>query len=78
MPYTHWKQTVFYLKDYITAKKGEEISGTFSMKPNSKNKVNKLFMIAVYIFSPPMEDYTLLYFSVFHRPTETVFLIQVS
>jgi len=38
MPYTHWKQTVFYLKDYITAKKGEEISGTFTMKPNSKNK----------------------------------------
>jgi protein arginine N-methyltransferase 1 len=38
MPYTHWKQTVFYLKDYITAKKGEEISGTFSMKPNCKNK----------------------------------------
>jgi len=38
MPYTHWKQTVFYLKDYITAKKGEEINGTFTMKPNSKNK----------------------------------------
>lgn len=38
-PYTHWKQTVFYLDDYITAKKGEEIFGTFSMHPNEK--VNK-------------------------------------
>jgi type I protein arginine methyltransferase len=34
--YTHWKQTVFYLDDYITAKKGEELYGTFTMHPNEK------------------------------------------
>nr|XP_009861039.1 protein arginine N-methyltransferase 1-like [Ciona intestinalis] len=37
-PYTHWKQTVFYLRDYVTAKKGEEITGVFGMKPNDRNK----------------------------------------
>ena len=37
--YTHWKQTVFYFKDYITAKKGEEIFGTFKCKPNNRNTV---------------------------------------
>jgi len=46
-PYTHWKQTVFYLKDYITAKRGEEILGTFSMKPNQRNKVG---VLAFYLF----------------------------
>jgi len=35
--YTHWKQTVFYLKDYITAKKGETVTGSFEMKPNGRN-----------------------------------------
>jgi len=35
--YTHWKQTVFYLDDVLSIKKGEEISGEFSCKPNSKN-----------------------------------------
>ena len=37
--YTHWKQTVFYLKDSITAKRGEIIEGTFHMKPNNRNEV---------------------------------------
>ena len=41
--YTHWKQTVFYLKDQITAYKGEEVFGTFSMKPNPRNKVDIRF-----------------------------------
>ncbi|GLD65626.1 protein arginine N-methyltransferase 1 isoform X1 [Lates japonicus] len=36
-PYTHWKQTVFCLDDYLTVKTGEEIFGTISMKPNVKN-----------------------------------------
>jgi protein arginine N-methyltransferase 1 len=36
-PYTHWKQTVFYLNDVLSMKKGEEIRGEFSCKPNSKN-----------------------------------------
>ncbi|KPP60898.1 protein arginine N-methyltransferase 1-like [Scleropages formosus] len=36
-PYTHWKQTVFYLDDYLTVKTGEEIFGTMSLRPNAKN-----------------------------------------
>ena len=35
--YTHWKQTVFYLDDYMTCKKGDEVTGVFSMKPNARN-----------------------------------------
>ena len=37
--YTHWKQTVFYIDDYLTVKRGEEIVGNFQMTPNPKNKV---------------------------------------
>nr|XP_033808749.1 protein arginine N-methyltransferase 8 [Geotrypetes seraphini] len=36
-PYTHWKQTVFYLEDYLTVRRGEEVFGTISMKPNANN-----------------------------------------
>lgn len=36
-PYTHWKQTVFYFKDYLTVKKGEEIFGVFKCVPNNRN-----------------------------------------
>lgn len=39
-PYTHWKQTVFYLEDYLTVRRGEEIAGTIAMKPNEKNIVS--------------------------------------
>ncbi|EFP00766.1 hypothetical protein GCK72_022012 [Caenorhabditis remanei] len=35
--YTHWKQTVFYLKDALTVKTGELINGNFEMAPNQKN-----------------------------------------
>uniref|UniRef100_A0A3Q2SW01 type I protein arginine methyltransferase n=1 Tax=Fundulus heteroclitus TaxID=8078 RepID=A0A3Q2SW01_FUNHE len=35
--YTHWKQTVFYLEDYLTVRRGEEIVGSITMKPNEKN-----------------------------------------
>lgn len=38
-PYTHWKQTVFYMEDYLTVKTGEEIFGTIGMRPNAKNNV---------------------------------------
>ena len=37
--YTHWKQTVFYIDDCLTVKRGEEIFGTYQMFPNPKNKV---------------------------------------
>jgi len=36
-PYTHWKQTVFYLNDYATVKKGETLRGEFTLKQNSRN-----------------------------------------
>lgn len=39
-PYTHWKQTVFYLEDYLTVRRGEEITGNIAMKPNEKNAVS--------------------------------------
>ena len=34
---THWKQTVFYLEDYLTCTKGEELTGVFSLSPNERN-----------------------------------------
>ncbi|CRL07430.1 CLUMA_CG020399, isoform B [Clunio marinus] len=46
-PYTHWKQTVFYLDDYMTAKKGEEVYGSFSMQPNEKNNRDLDFGIKI-------------------------------
>ena len=39
-PYTHWKQTVFYIDDYVTVKRGEVINGVIAMKPNTKNNVS--------------------------------------
>lgn len=36
-PYTHWKQTVFYLNDYATVRKGEHINGAFGLRQNSRN-----------------------------------------
>jgi len=36
--YTHWKQTVFYLKDSLTIKNNEMISGEFSLNQNKRNK----------------------------------------
>jgi len=37
-PPTRWKQTTFYLRDYITCRKGEEIYGQFKMHHNISNK----------------------------------------
>ncbi|XP_068153399.1 protein arginine N-methyltransferase 1-B isoform X1 [Drosophila tropicalis] len=45
--YTHWKQTVFYLDDHLTAKKNEEITGTFQMKPNERNNRDLDFVIDI-------------------------------
>ncbi|KAL1114998.1 hypothetical protein AAG570_007821 [Ranatra chinensis] len=45
--YTHWKQTVFYLDSYITAKKNEIISGKFTLKPNTRNNRDLDFTISV-------------------------------
>lgn len=46
-PYTHWKQTVFYLDDYLTVKRNEEIFGVFGMKPNAKNNRDLDFNVEV-------------------------------
>ncbi|VDN35142.1 unnamed protein product [Cylicostephanus goldi] len=56
--YTHWKQTVFYLMDALTVKKGEEMTGYFSVAPNARNerdldfkiKVNFSMRILIYLF----------------------------
>lgn len=37
-PYTHWKQTVFYLESDITCKRGEELCGTIKCNQNKDNK----------------------------------------
>jgi protein arginine N-methyltransferase 1 len=36
--YTHWKQTVFYLKEPIVATEGENLVGQIKVKRNDKNK----------------------------------------
>jgi type I protein arginine methyltransferase len=36
--YTHWKQTVFYLKDTLSVVAGDKISGKISVAPNNKNE----------------------------------------
>jgi type I protein arginine methyltransferase len=46
-PYTHWKQTVFYLDEYLTVKKGENICGEFSMRPNQRNNRDLDFNIQI-------------------------------
>uniref|UniRef100_A0A5S6QK63 type I protein arginine methyltransferase n=1 Tax=Trichuris muris TaxID=70415 RepID=A0A5S6QK63_TRIMR len=45
--YTHWKQTVFYLEDSITIKRGEAINGTMSVRPNEKNNRDLDFEMTV-------------------------------
>ncbi|CAB3396695.1 unnamed protein product [Caenorhabditis bovis] len=45
--YTHWKQTVFYLMDALTVKKGEEITGTFAVAPNKRNPRDLDFKIKI-------------------------------
>jgi protein arginine N-methyltransferase 1 len=35
--YTHWKQTVFYLKQVLAVNSGEYISGVLDNRPNGKN-----------------------------------------
>ena len=36
--YTHWKQTVFYLREMLTVKEGEKITGQLTSKPTKTNK----------------------------------------
>lgn len=34
---THWKQTVFYLENFIPVKKGDELNGTVAVKKCKDN-----------------------------------------
>lgn len=36
--YTHWKQTVFYLRDVLTIEENETVTGSIENRPNDKNK----------------------------------------
>lgn len=36
--YTHWKQTVFYLKDVLTVQQGETVGSSLTCRPNDKNR----------------------------------------
>ena len=36
--YTHWKQTVFYLRDAVTVEEGETMSCVLRNRPNERNK----------------------------------------
>ena len=36
--YTHWKQTVFYLREVLTVEENEEITGFLTSKPNDRKK----------------------------------------
>lgn len=36
--YTHWKQTVFYLKEVLTVQTDESIECVMSVRPNTKNR----------------------------------------
>ena len=45
--YTHWKQTVFYLREALTVKKGELIQGHITCKPNERNVRDLDFTIDV-------------------------------
>jgi len=45
--YTHWKQTIFYLDDYVTVKKGEEVFGSFQLKPNERNNRDLDFVLEI-------------------------------
>ena len=35
--YTHWKQTVFYTKEIIMGKRGLNVEGRITCKPNERN-----------------------------------------
>lgn len=36
--YTHWKQTVFYIREVLTIEENESVTGFLENKPNEKNK----------------------------------------
>jgi type I protein arginine methyltransferase len=37
-PYTHWKQTVFYLREPVRVARGDAARGTIAVRPNAGNE----------------------------------------
>lgn len=50
-PYTHWRQTVFYLHEQLTLNKEEVLEGTLECRPNASNHRDLDFTIAYSIDS---------------------------
>lgn len=44
---THWKQTVFYTRNELTIKRGEQVMGQFGSRPNARNERDIDFKIQV-------------------------------
>jgi len=64
--YTHWKQTVFYMDDYITVKKGEEVNGVFHLKPNQRNIVRTAASVLHRLFSLILHQWTVAFILIDH------------
>jgi len=45
-PYTHWRQTVFYLHNQLTMNSDETVEGTIECQPNSENHRDLDFVIS--------------------------------
>ena len=66
-PYTHWKQTVFYIEgtsaadDCLTVQKDEEIVGEFSVSPNLRNFVRTFSQICTLHTVLSKETYTCIF-----------------
>jgi len=47
--YTHWKQTVFYLREVLTVETDEQVTGFLFSKPNDKKKRDLDIAISYYL-----------------------------
>ncbi|KAI1911598.1 Nuclear SAM-dependent mono-and asymmetric methyltransferase [Ophidiomyces ophidiicola] len=56
--YTHWKQTVFYIKEVITIEENECVSGHLTNRPNEKNKRDLDIQIEYKFETPDENRYT--------------------
>ncbi|WEW55028.1 Nuclear SAM-dependent mono-and asymmetric methyltransferase [Emydomyces testavorans] len=56
--YTHWKQTVFYIKEVITIEENECVTGYLSNRPNDKNKRDLDIQISYRFETPDENRYT--------------------
>lgn len=56
--YTHWKQTVFYLKEVLTLREGEVVNATLTNRPNDRNKRDLDISIEYALDTPDRTRYT--------------------